>query len=135
MPQSFLIKCQDGSLQPYLKRGFEADICSCECREIIWVNNLGQNICRSMTCIFTWNVTLPQVLFKHFSSKNQLPGLSITETLVENGLNILRKLANVLVSVIFKNSRECNLTNESQIHNISENIFQGDTLRSLHWNW
>ena len=42
---------------------------------------------------------------------------------------------NVLVSIIFKISRECNLTNESQIHNICENIFQGDTLRSLHRNW
>ena len=41
----------------------------------------------------------------------------------------------VLVSIIFKISRECNLTNESQIHNICENIFQGDTLRSLHGNW
>ena len=40
----------------------------------------------SMTCIFTENVTLPQVLFKHFASKNQLPGLSMNETLVENGL-------------------------------------------------
>ena len=26
-------------------------------------------------------------IFKHFASKNQLPGLSISETLVENGLN------------------------------------------------
>ena len=33
------------------------------------------------------NVTLPQVFFKHFASKNQLPGLSIGGTLVENGLN------------------------------------------------
>ena len=32
------------------------------------------------------NVTLPQVFFKHFASKNQLPGLSVTGTLVENGL-------------------------------------------------
>ena len=34
---------------------------------------------------------------------------------------------NVLVSVISKISRECNMTNERQIHNICENIFQGDT--------
>ena len=27
------------------------------------------------------------MFFKHFGSKNQLPGLSIIETLVENGLN------------------------------------------------
>ena len=39
-----------------------------------------------MTCIFTWNVTLPQVFFKHFASKNQLPDFYISETLVENGL-------------------------------------------------
>ena len=39
-----------------------------------------------MAGIFTENVTLPQVFFKHFASKNQLPGLSIIETLVENGL-------------------------------------------------
>ena len=31
---------------------------------------------------------------------------------------------NVLVSIFFKISRECNLTNESQIHNIRENIFR-----------
>ena len=29
---------------------------------------------------------LPQVFFKHFASKNQLPGFYINETLVENGL-------------------------------------------------
>ena len=38
------------------------------------------------TCIFTQNVTLPQVFFKHFASKNQLPGFYISGTLVENGL-------------------------------------------------
>ena len=36
---------------------------------------------------FYWqNVTLPQVFFKHFASKNQLPGFYVSETLVENGL-------------------------------------------------
>ena len=42
---------------------------------------------------------------------------------------------NVLVSVISKISRECNMTNERQIHNISENIFQGDTadFRKIIW--
>ena len=34
------------------------------------------------------NVTLPQVFFKHFASKNELPGLSIIGTLIENGLKI-----------------------------------------------
>ena len=40
-----------------------------------------------MTCIFAYNVTLPQVFFKYFASKNQLPGFSISGTLVENELN------------------------------------------------
>ena len=49
-------------------------------------------LCRnqSMTCIFTWNITVPPVFFKHFGSKIQLPSLSITGTSVawvENGLN------------------------------------------------
>ena len=42
---------------------------------------------------------------------------------------------NVHVSIFFKISREFNLTNERQIHNICENIFQGGTLRPLHRNW
>ena len=32
------------------------------------------------------NVSLPQVFLKHFASKNQLPGLSISGTVVEEGL-------------------------------------------------
>ena len=36
--------------------------------------------------MFTSNVTLPQVFFKHFASKDQLPGLSVRGALVENGL-------------------------------------------------
>ena len=39
-----------------------------------------------MTCIFTQNIILPQMFFKHFGNKNQLLGLSITRTLVENWL-------------------------------------------------
>ena len=35
------------------------------------------------TCIFTENVTFPQVFFKHFACKNQLPGLSVSGTLVK----------------------------------------------------
>ena len=34
------------------------------------------------------NVTLPQVFFKHFASKNQLPGFYVSGTLVENGLKV-----------------------------------------------
>ena len=36
--------------------------------------------------ILSKDVTFPQVFFKHFASKNQLPGLSVNGTLVENGL-------------------------------------------------
>ena len=36
---------------------------------------------------FPKNVTLSQVSFKHFASKNQLTGLSVSGTLVENGLS------------------------------------------------
>ena len=35
------------------------------------------------------NVTPPQLFFKHFASKSQLPGLSISGKLVENGLKYL----------------------------------------------
>ena len=41
----------------------------------------------SSTSIFTYNVTLPQVFFKHFADKNQLPGFYISGTLVEDGLS------------------------------------------------
>ena len=37
-----------------------------------------------MTCTFSENVTLPKVYFKHFASKNQLPGFYKKEKLVEN---------------------------------------------------
>ena len=36
--------------------------------------------------ILSKDVTFPQVFFKHFASKNQLPGFYISGTLVENGL-------------------------------------------------
>ena len=39
------------------------------------------------TCIFTWNVTLAKVFFNYFANKNQLPGLSVSGTLVENVFN------------------------------------------------
>ena len=41
---------------------------------------------------------------------------------------------NVLVSVIFKISKECNLTNESQIQAIREKPSQGNALRPLNKN-
>ena len=34
---------------------------------------------------------------------------------------------NILVSIIIKISRECNLANANQIHNIREKIVQGNT--------
>ena len=40
-----------------------------------------------------------QVFFKHFGSKNQLPGLSIIVTLVENGLNAPRHIFRINKSV------------------------------------
>ena len=42
--------------------------------------------CMSSTSIFTENVTLPQLIFKHFASKNQLPVFYISGTLGKNGL-------------------------------------------------
>ena len=33
------------------------------------------------------NITLPQVFFKHFASKNHKPGFYISGALIENGLN------------------------------------------------
>ena len=39
-----------------------------------------------MSSTFFKNVTLPQVFFKHFASKNQLSGFYIGGILEENGL-------------------------------------------------
>ena len=54
-----------------------------------------------MTCIITQNFTLPQVFFKHFASKSQLPGLSVSGTLFENGLNKCAKNQIFLINSIF----------------------------------
>ena len=43
-----------------------------------------KNTCGRVT--FYVNATLPQVFFKHFASKIQLPGFYISGILVENGL-------------------------------------------------
>ena len=45
-----------------------------------------------MASIFTKNVTLPQLFFKHFASKNQLPGFYICGTLAKNVLNLTQDL-------------------------------------------
>ena len=36
--------------------------------------------------MFTYKDILPQIFFKHFASKKQLPGFCINRTLVKNGL-------------------------------------------------
>ena len=50
--------------------------------------------------ILSKDVTLPQVFFKHFASKNQLPGFYISRTLVENGLNLINALLEMTVSFL-----------------------------------
>ena len=37
----------------------------------------------------TGTFTLPEVYFKHFASKNQLPGLSVSGILVKNGMKVI----------------------------------------------
>ena len=54
-----------------------------------------------VTCIFTENVTLSQVFFKYFASKNQLPGFYISGTLVENWL-IVRNAVLLIYFNIFR---------------------------------
>ena len=49
-----------------------------------------------MTCIFTENVTHPQVFSKHFASENKLPGLSVSGILVKNEL-ILKFISFILI--------------------------------------
>ena len=56
--------------------------------EVHWKRVAALNV-RDVTCIFALSVTLQQVFFEHFAGKNQLPGLSISQTLVENGLIFL----------------------------------------------
>ena len=51
---------------------------------LLWMNQVID--------FYQQNVTLPQVFFKHFASKNQLPGFYISGTLVKKGL-IKKKLS------------------------------------------
>ena len=46
--------------------------------------------------ILSKDVTFPQVFFKHFASKNQLPGFYISETLVENTLRFASEVKLIL---------------------------------------
>ena len=52
-----------------------------------YFKNMNHN-CSCYGCGYSHmdNVILPQMLFKYFASKNQLPGFFISGTLVENGL-------------------------------------------------
>ena len=48
------------------------------------------HLCRNQVAgFYEQNVTLPQLFFKHFASKNQLPGLSVKGILVENELSLI----------------------------------------------
>ena len=53
-----------------------------------------------MTFICSYNITLPQMFFKHFASKNQLTGLSVGGTLVETGLKPI--FANTVYFLIYE---------------------------------
>ena len=61
-----------------------------------------------MSCIFTEKVTLPQVFFKHFASKNQLPGLSVSDGRKwVNSRNIRSEiLSMILETATFQNINE-----------------------------
>ena len=52
--------------------------------------------CLKNTCGRLTFFTLPQVFFKHFTSKNQLPGFYITGTLVKNGLKAFKNLTSMI---------------------------------------
>ena len=55
--------------------------------EIMKSAGINFNLCRNqLVGFYEQNATVPQVFFKHFASKNQLPGLSISGTLVKNRL-------------------------------------------------
>ena len=57
---------------------------------ILWpISSQCFNYGETMTCIFTWNVTLPQMFFTHFPSKNQSPGFSMSGTTAWYGLSSL----------------------------------------------
>ena len=53
--------------------------------------------------------TLPQVFFKHFASQIQLPGLSVSGTLVENGLSsyTLVNISEVTLTIASFQFRQC----------------------------
>ena len=50
------------------------------------VKNICGRVTLSMTCIFTYNVSLSQVFFTDFAGKSHQPGFSVSGPLTENGL-------------------------------------------------
>ena len=84
---------------------------------------------QSPTCIFTKNVTLPQVFFKHFASKNQLTGFYISGTLVENGLKSTLNQRKPL------NKRELKTNSNEEVLSIAKVMtsFGSDYLRNVEY--
>ena len=55
------------------------------------------------------------MFFKHFASKNQLPGLSVTRTLVENGLNSMNTTQQILIRRDYILENAAGLNNSDEI--------------------
>ena len=69
-----------------VQRQLFAEMLQNRCIKHLWKSDiLSKDAGR--TCIFTWNLTLAKVFFEHFANKNQLPGLSVSGTLVKNVFN------------------------------------------------
>ena len=92
-------------------------------------------------CFAFWSFFYAQNCFHVFGKEPLNPQESILEKthlvwihfqesvfIYQDNFELLIKV-NVPVSIIFKISRECNLTNERQIRHIRENIFQESALR------
>ena len=73
-----------------------------------------------MTCIFTQNVTLPQVFFKHFASKSQLPGFHISGTLTENGLIYADDISHLKCVICIYADDSCLAFPHKDIHEIEK---------------
>ena len=52
---------------------------------------------------FTSKMFEKHLFLKHFAGKNQLPGLSVSGTLVEDGLNLLVSIAHIELLALFWN--------------------------------
>ena len=84
--------------------------------------------CRSLTCIFIYNVIFPQVFFKHFASNNKLPGFYISGTMVGNGLVVKtsewRQLKMAKVRINLSLTFLCNIY-MMKVNTIIETLEQG----------